>query len=348
MSNRVHDRPRATIVADSITSWGQRLTTIKAEHHRPILAETNTHRVITKSSASSRAIPVLKQLRKFEDDPAFPIVWASEQKGMQGGPPLEGRDLEDAVALFERIQGYTAMEIRDYVETHPINDEPGAEDDSVRLHKSWLNRPLEFAQWHTALWTATSWENFFHQRLDAAAMPEFRLLAESVRDALDVSTPRLLQPGEYHLPFVWDDREVEEWCIDRARRFTEGTDTKAEDWAVQLQKQVSVARCARTSYETQDGKRDPGEDVKLYSTRLAVDDPMHAAPMEHVATPALWNQRTIDLIKVNGRLEVARLESEQELEVPHLRLLLPTVGNFVGWQQHRLEVEFDRQIASFT
>jgi hypothetical protein len=344
LSNQSHDRPRATVVADSITPWGHRLTTIKAEHHRPFLAETNTHRVITKSSASSRAIPVLRQLAKFEEDPAWPNVWASEQKGMQGGPPLEGDDLEEARSLFERIRDAIAGEVRQYVETHPIGDD--APEGSVRLHKSWLNRPLEVFQWHTALWTATSWKNFFHQRADAAAMPEFRLLAESVRDALDASTPRLFNPGEYHLPFVWDDDDVLEWSIEKAR--FEMTAESPEAGALELQKQVSIARCARTSYETQDGKRDPAEDVRLYRDRLSVDDPMHAAPMEHVATPASWNERTVRFLKVNGRLEVSHGPTFPPVDYPHLDLTLPVVGNFVGWSQVRLEVEFERQIRSYT
>lgn len=338
--------PSAKVVADSITPWGQRLTTVQVTHHRPILAETNTHRVISKSSASSRAIPVVKQLRKFMEEPAFPIVWASEQKGMQGGPPLEDLDLADAQNLFIGIQCDIADRIKNYVTSHPIGDD--APEGAVRLHKSWLNRPLEVFQWHTALWTATSWENFYHQRLDAAAMPEFRLLAEAHKAALDASTPRLLQPGEYHLPYVWDDEDVYEWSMEQAKEIDSDSGSDLA-MALDLRKQVSVARCARTSYETQDGKRDPEEDARLYLNRLSVDDPMHAAPMEHVATPAAWNERKLRIIKVDGCLSVYYpLSGSEDPDYPHLDLFLPTVGNFVGWMQHRLEVEFDRKIASFS
>jgi hypothetical protein len=343
MSNKVYDRPRATVIADSITPWGHRLTSVEVEHHRPLLAETNTPRVFTRSSASSRAIPVTKQLSKFEDDPAFPIVWGSEQKGMQAGPPLEGADLDDADVLFRNIRNDIAGRIRQYVETHPIGDD--APEGSVRLHKQWLNRPLEVFQWHTALWTATSWENFWHQRIHPAAMPEFRLLAEAHKAAIDASTPRLLQPGEYHLPYVWDDQDVIEWAREKAR-YAMDAPTLEEAMTSRLVK-VSCARSARNSYNTQHGTRDPEEDLNLY-VRLSTDDPMHAAPLEHVATPASWNEHTIRLLKVNGRLEVSHGPTFPPADYPHLDLTLPVVGNFVGFQQHRLEVEFDRQIRSFT
>jgi hypothetical protein len=48
---------------------------------------------------------------------------------------------------------------------------------------------------------------------------------------------------------------------------------------------VSVARCARVSYLTQEGKHPSiADDIKLYD-RLVGAVPLHASPCEHQATP---------------------------------------------------------------
>jgi hypothetical protein len=48
---------------------------------------------------------------------------------------------------------------------------------------------------------------------------------------------------------------------------------------------ISPARCARVSYLSHEGIRDNDADFGLYD-KLTSDDPPHASPLEHVATPA--------------------------------------------------------------
>ena len=48
----------AKVIADSVCPKGVRMTTMEIEYPRFILAELNTHRMLSKNSASSRAIPV--------------------------------------------------------------------------------------------------------------------------------------------------------------------------------------------------------------------------------------------------------------------------------------------------
>src|SRR6266576_1423871 len=73
------------ILADSISPENVRLTTFEVTFPRFILAEFNTHRMLSRNSASSRAIPLEKQLKKIEEDPFTPH-WTGEQKGMSGKP----------------------------------------------------------------------------------------------------------------------------------------------------------------------------------------------------------------------------------------------------------------------
>lgn len=48
----------AKILADSLSPDGVRLTTFKVTFPRIVLAEFNTHRMFSRNSASSRAIPI--------------------------------------------------------------------------------------------------------------------------------------------------------------------------------------------------------------------------------------------------------------------------------------------------
>lgn len=49
-----------------------------------------THRVFSRNSASSRAIPFNKMIEMVESDPFIPIAWQSKHTGMQGTDYLDG------------------------------------------------------------------------------------------------------------------------------------------------------------------------------------------------------------------------------------------------------------------
>lgn len=267
--------PEAKVIKDSISPGGERLTTIQVVLHRIVLAELNTHRVFSRNSASSRAIPVGKRLATQPEtdreremslwhNPANPLVWASEKPGMQGGEPLTGAALRDAQQLWDRMQEFLLTEIGEYLASHP--------DPEDRLHKSWLNRPLEWFMWHTVVISSTDWDGFFRQRADppdgvSLAQPEIVWPANMMRDAIEASTPTLLDYGKYHLPYTDE--------ADEAEALERGIDIR----------HVSSARCARTSHLTQEGNKDLLEDANLFA-RLESADPEHSSPLEHVARPA--------------------------------------------------------------
>lgn len=292
----------AQIIADSISPLGVRLTTFEIVMHRFVLAEFNTHRLFSRNSASSRAIPLRRSsdrrgmLDRFEDDPAFPLEWPHEQTGMQGGGPLEGKALDDAKYLFEDWHRMTANLVDAYLKDHP--------DPEGRLHKSLLNRLLEPMMWHTIVVTSTEWDNFWFQRaseFSPLAQPELRATVDLMLDLYRSAEPTEVDYGDWHLPYITneDRQQAVDALIDPA-------DPVATDIAVkEALKKVSAARCARVSYLTQDGVRDPKEDIRLYD-RLVSARPMHASPLEHVATPATLHESVS--------------------------------GNFHLWHQHRHEV----------
>lgn len=240
--------PTARIIADSISPTGHRLTTIEARMHRWVLAEFNTHRKLSRNSASSRAVPVGRAMALTAVEPVYPLVWARECKGMQGGAPID-----DEVK---------AREIWDAARDEAV----GAAEKLVQLgvHKSIVNRLLEPFLPHTVIVSATDWDGFFAQRCSPLAQPEIRAVADCMRLAYEASQPVGRHAGSWHLPYV----DVEE-------RIALGTEKAC---------MVSAARCARVSYLTHDGRRDPDLDLNLYD-RLIAADPPHASPLEHVATP---------------------------------------------------------------
>lgn len=280
----------AKVVADSITTAGDRLTTFEVRFHRFVLAEFNTHRVFSRNSASSRAIPVAKQLQRVMDDPALPIAWPTEQKGMQGGAELDADLLESVKKAWGDAARGTVLKAEILSE--------------IGLHKSVTNRLLEPFMWHTAIVSATAWRNFFAQRVNILAQPEIRVAAGLMLDVYEESQPKTLLAGEWHLPYV------------------------DESGTPDVLRRVSAARCARVSYLTQDGVRDIEKDLELYD-RLVSARPMHASPLEHVARPAPENQHWV---------KVPHYDSEDH-EIGHKMLLLPRYGNFLGYHQHRFDVE---------
>jgi thymidylate synthase ThyX len=270
----------AKVLADSRSPAGHRLTTLEATFPRFVLAEFNTHRVFSRNSASSRAIPIAKQLRRVLEDPYVPIEFGSNQPGMQAGPPLAGEAKElaerewlsardDAV---RRVLGLVAgpgevaasddpLQVLERVEAATKARERPAE--WLNVHKQVANRLLEPFMWHTVIVTATEWDNFWNLRCHPDAQPEIRLVAERMRDAVAGSEPTEVAPGEWHLPLIRpEDREQIASLEDLVK--------------------VSAGRCARVSYLTHDGRRDLQADLDLHDRLLTSG---HMSPLEHPARP---------------------------------------------------------------
>lgn len=291
----------AKVIADSISPAGVRLTTLECEFHRYVLAEVNTHRAFSRNSASSRAIPVEKMISRLISSPALPPEYVSNKPGMQGGEPL---DPPVAASCENLIRAHLGASLR--------------LADALRelgLHKGNTNRYLEPFMWHTAVITSTDWKNFFAQRASSAslmAIREFRDFADAVKRALEESTPTKLDHGMWHLPYLDDDTILEV--------------TSHHPNGMEALKEISAARCARVSYLTQDGTREVQKDLELYE-RLSSAVPMHASPLEHVATPC----------ECAEYWAIPREESTLQGRVvrPDHR------GNFRGWDQLRHHVWSD-------
>ena len=242
----------ATVIADSISSHNKRITTLQLKYPRFIHSEFMTHRVFSRNSASSRAIPVAKMIEQVQNDPAMPIYWGLNQPGMQAGK--EHEDISTAQVWWK------AAAIDAAASATLLND--------LGLHKQIVNRVLEPFQWMHTIVTATEWDNFFELRCHPDAQPEFQALANAMRAAMDGSVPversgGMGWHGAWHLPYVSDDE-------------------RANLHPLTLPK-LSAARCARVSYLKHDGTAPVlSEDMTLFE-RLVGSKPLHASPIEHQA-----------------------------------------------------------------
>lgn len=299
---------KAHILADSISPDGIRLTTFEAWYPRIILAEVDTHRVMSRNSASSRAIPLETQIKELLSDPVLPVVWGTNQSGMTAGGELSTDEIKVAkhnqlltrdlailgmVAQNGGLKNIKDDELRAKLQKMKTKYNVPFVDLETPLHKQHINRPLEAWMWTKTIISATEWSNFFALRTDANAQPEFRTIAVMMKEAMDKSTPKKLDYDQWHLPLA----------------FLQEEDYELYEKDPEKMKMVAAGRCARVSYMTHDGKRDPEKDIELYNQLVSNG---HLSPLEHIARP----------------------QTPEELKKgPN--------SNFRGWHQHRKDIKFE-------
>jgi thymidylate synthase ThyX len=318
----------AKILADSISPGGVRLTTMEVVMPRIILAEFNTHRMFSRNSASSRAIPVEKMIKMVQENPYIPSAWPKNQKGMSASENVADENTDRCVGRWVKARNAAVEHAQQLLE--------------YGVHKQIANRLLEPFLWHTVIVTATEWSNFFHLRDNPQAHPEIQKVAELMRDALAASTPIELKYGEWHVPLIHEE-DVAASSVLAAVLVgrTDGMD--GDGWHEhrwQRLCKISVARCARVSYLTHGGKRDIEADIRLHDELLKNG---HLSPFEHVARPAEYtdfqrNRQEADDVVLGERVRYApEMEVVDAGDGPYARLAPEHQwhGNFRGWVQYR-------------
>lgn len=297
----------ASIVADSISSEGIRLTTFQLRYWRPIHSELMTHRVFSRNAGSSRARPSAKIIEQVRNEPWGPIHWGANQPGMQAHTECRN-DIRDVYPYHDVI--YTARQAWRRAAEHAADVAQGFE--KAGYHKQIVNRLLEPFTYIDVLVTATDYANWFALRNHPDAQPEIAQLAQLMLKAQQDSTPKRLETGEWHLPYITSpDWEAALLYCD-INRITRDIPPYLEQ--LDVVRKISVARCARVSYKAFDGTVAPIEkDIELFN-QLLVSEPLHASPAEHQATPDSYKSGNFN---AGGWFN------------PHLH------GNFRGWIQYR-------------
>lgn len=251
----------AKVICDSINSHNDRIVTVECVVPRIVLAEFNTHRMFSRNSASSRAIPAAKMRQMILDGPFVPIKWMKEHKGMQGTDYFEGSDAT-AIDFIWRMGSIEA------VERSAAMSEGG-------LTKQLANRIIEPYMYHKILLTSTDFENFTALRAEGAAEIHIQDFAYKLIEALNTSVPKSLMTGQWHIPYGDE--------IDMNKLADADWSPRVEDRLQELKLKIATARCAQVSYIIigEDGKPMDYHKLILLHDRLAGNG--HVSPMEHCA-----------------------------------------------------------------
>jgi thymidylate synthase ThyX len=285
---QIHTEGHATArTICSSTYQGSQLFSLEITFPRALLAEFNTHRILSKNSASSRAVPLWKRIRSAIDNPFIPTSLGRNKAGMQAGdilPPedhskardnwLVSRDAATVVAfhfaggareiLAQSKHNPDAYRIIDYIENlqQRYSDTRSAcKTLSVPLHKQHAARILEPYLYHTVIVTGTHWRNLLALRASEQAQPEMQDVSIAIARALKASTPKALSLGEWHRPYI-DPGDIEETNEPK------------------LLSHISAGRCARVSSLNHNGVRSIDDDIRLADSLLRDG---HMSPFEHVA-----------------------------------------------------------------
>lgn len=253
------------------------LYTFKLTYPRIILAEVNTHRMFSRNTASSRAIPSKKFRKLVLEQPFIPTSIGQYQAGMQAGQELEGWrrwacEKVYAGARYPQVFANWLLE-------------------KLGAHKQVQNRLVEPWMWVEQIVSATEWDNFLSLRNHKAAEPHIQEVAfqisnkiKQVKAYISGRLDRVVNLDEYgfdedvlantevtddilyaHTPLV----TVQEYC---------------SGMPVNDLMQISAARCARVSYYLPDSTKPSNieSDRKLIE-KLSGSHPKHLSPFEHQA-----------------------------------------------------------------
>ena len=206
---------------------GDEIITYKLTFPRIILSEVNTYKMLEKNTSSSRAIPIERMIEVVEKEPFIPIAFQKQHKGMQGTEYItDKKEIESCVNLWLDGRDSALSVIDEFI-------------DLVGVTKQVLNRIIEPWMWVTQLITGTreSFEHLFNQRCpiynveglkftskkdaiglyphlkdmtdlewlqcnSGQAEIHFMDLAEKMYDALNESTPNILEEDCWHIPFA--------------------------------------------------------------------------------------------------------------------------------------------------
>ena len=315
----------ARVVSKSICPDGIILTTWEYEAPKCILAEINTHGMLSKNAQSSRAVPVKKVIEQIRNNPVVPVHWGSNKAGMVAGEEIDNvvkfSNCGRLSMIGERLDenDYLPKEAA-WVETAEVAAELMEAWSKAGYHKQIVNRIGEAFTFVKGVITATEIDNFFHLRYHPHADPYMSELARCMWEAYVTAEAEELSLGEWHTPYV------------------EHVRNEAGDLAYVLDGRVlsleealkaSSAGCAQVSYRALDLSE---EKINKVWSNLMEGDIIHASVTSHQGTP---------LPCANKLSSMHDLKFFKTIGITHFVFEDGSYwsGNFRGWSQYRKHIK---------
>lgn len=312
------------IVADSLNPFGNRITTFKLTYPRIIHSELMTHRLFSRNAASSRAIPVKKMIESVRNNMFTPLAVQKAHKGMQGSDYFEGVELEQAKQLWiesaelalqqaekmekfgiskqivnrivEPYQYYqvlvTATEFENFFSLRCPKYHYDLEDKYFKSKKDWLEYYKK-----TCIGDVNSdfklKEEDWLQINKSQAEIHIQKIAEMMWDKINTSKPKILQNGEWHVPYGDSLNDLSENLVwDKA---INSTGFIIESPLINAKLKIATARAARISFTTlgDNPKIDYEADIRLHDKLL---ESKHLSCFEHCAR-AMFDEEYYSFVK---------------------------------------------------
>jgi thymidylate synthase ThyX len=306
---------KAQIVADSSCN-NSRITSMLLTYPRIIHSEFMTHRMFARNAASSRAIPFKKMVKDVIENIFIPIAWQKHHSGMQGTEYITDKQeidkrvidwiiardsaIDQAEGLYDKgitkqlcnrlLEPFqyitvlvTATEWENFFKLRcpEYVMETSYEDQVFRSKKDYIRNvglpanPSDYDNWTDLDWLQIN---------KSQAEIHIQHIAELMWDALNESTPKQLQPGEWHIPFgdKIDTDEILDISLIKEPMNIDLSDNSIDRLISDYAVKIATARCARLSYMTlgAEPKIDYEADIKLHDMLLESE---HMSPFEHCA-----------------------------------------------------------------
>ncbi len=272
----------AAIIADSITKFGHRLTTFVLRLPKFIVAEFNTHRLLSRNSASSRAIPFKTNVKNIIASSFIPDRFPKNHSGMSQKDPSAWyfADTPEYELLKNKWFEARNFAIEFATELNSMIQELDQNGKITKngISKQIVNRILEPWMWTTIIVSATEWSNFLALRNSEHAQREIMIPAQLIAECMAESTPILLEGGQWHIPFG-DKIDLQRIESERQLLFPDDL-IELSITREMIARMIAIARCARVSYHEFDGTDSYLKDLELYNR---LKDQGHWSPFEHVA-----------------------------------------------------------------
>lgn len=328
------------------------LVTMELTFPRHILAEVNTHRMFSRNTSSSRAIPFHKMVEVIENNPFIPMVFQKNHKGMQGTDYIDDYDLIEDLEqkwLMARDNAVKSAQTMHF---------------NYNVTKQMCNRLLEPFMWTTMLVTTTreGLYNFFRLRCpiytfdkttvynskkeavadgyglelkttiqwlmknEGQAEIHMMELAEQMYDAYRESVPQELTEGDWHIPYLQEIKDMGN-----------------EDNEVSIEEaiKVSASICARISYTNFDhNENDVSNHLDLYK-KLVNNKPPHSSPLEHIGRCMTYDEYRLFIKGKAHDLDIENQNYENGVEqtLIHDNSSLGWCNNLKGFIQLRYLID---------